>query len=132
MRDPPKSKGCGSDQRTVTRATQSPPADARNASVTDMSERGETSTGRVESMNVQRVGAIAAFGSVVGLYVVAVVFSIVGDLGPVWEFFAFGTWLFAFAGVGVLIVFRRPGNAIAWLCLGFALVWAINLAADTL
>lgn len=82
-------------------------------------------------MNVQRVGAIAAFGSVVGLYVVAVVFSIVGDLGPVWEFFAFGTWLFAFAGVGVLIVFRRPGNAIAWLCLGFALVWAINLAADT-
>lgn len=73
-------------------------------------------------MNVQRVGAIAAFGSVVGLYVVAVVFSIVGDLGPVWEFFAFGTWLFAFAGVGVLIVFRRPGNAIAWLCLGFALV----------
>src|SRR5690606_35772530 len=115
MRAPPKSKGCGSDQRTVTRATQSPPADARNASVAELSERWGTRTGRSEPLYGQRVGAIAACGCVVGRYVVAFVFSIVGDLGPVWEFFAFGTWLFACAGVGVLLVFRRPGNAIAWL-----------------
>lgn len=83
-------------------------------------------------MNAQRAGAMAAFGSVIGLFATAVFASTIGNLGPVWEYFAFGTWLFAFAGVGVLIAFRRPGNAIAWLCLGFAFAWATNLTADTL
>ncbi len=36
-----------------------------------------------------------------------------------------GVWLFAFAVVGLLIVYQRPWNPIGWICLLFALTWAL-------
>lgn len=82
-------------------------------------------------MSLQRIAATTAFGLVVGLFAGAAVISTAASLEPVWEVVAWGIWLFAFAGVGLLLVFRRPGNAIAWLCLGFALFWAAQLASDS-
>lgn len=76
--------------------------------------------------------AVATFVFVVASFLVAVVASYAGDLIATWEIWAYGTWLLAFAVVGLLIVFRRPGNAIAWLCLGFATVWAAYFALDSL
>jgi len=34
--------------------------------------------------------------------------------------------LFAFPVVGVLVAYRRPGNRIAWLCLGVGLAWGLE------
>lgn len=81
-------------------------------------------------MNTQRVVAMATVTMVVAMYALAIVVSTIGDLVPPWEMAAFGAWLLAFAVVGVLIVFRRPGNPIAWLCLGFAFPFAAYFAAD--
>lgn len=83
-------------------------------------------------MNTQRVAAGVIFLGVVSLFALTVVVTLAGGPAPLWEGLAFGAWLFAFALVGLLIVFRRPGNAIAWLCLGFALAWGFQIAFETI
>lgn len=83
-------------------------------------------------MEKRGVLAVGTFVFVLGSFLVAVVVSNAGDLIATWEIAAYGIWLLAFAAVGLLIVFRRPGNAIAWLCLGFATVWAVYFALDAI
>ena len=50
-----------------------------------------------------------------------------GNAGP-WgwaDALGFSLWISLFTVVGVIIAFHRPGNRIAWICLGFGGVWAI-------
>ena len=39
------------------------------------------------------------------------------------DILAFSVWIAAFTVVGVIIAFNRPGNPVAWICLGFGGVW---------
>jgi len=52
-----------------------------------------------------------------------------GDLA---DALGFSLWISAFTVVGVIIAFHRPGNRIAWICLGFAGVWSIWILLDGL
>jgi len=50
-----------------------------------------------------------------------------GNTGP-WgwgDALGYSLWISLFTAVGVIIAFHRPGNRIAWICLGFSGVWAI-------
>ena len=50
-----------------------------------------------------------------------------GNMGPwVWgDALGYSLWISLFTVVGVIIAFHRPGNRIAWICLGFSGVWAV-------
>ena len=41
-------------------------------------------------------------------------------------------WISAFTAVGVITAFHRPGNPIAWTCLGFSAVWSSWILFDGL
>jgi hypothetical protein len=41
-------------------------------------------------------------------------------------------WISAFTAVGVLIAFHRPGNPIAWICLGFSAVWSFWVLGESM
>jgi hypothetical protein len=45
------------------------------------------------------------------------------SLGDWADVLGFTAWISAFTVVGVIIAIHRPGNPVAWLCLGFAGVW---------
>jgi hypothetical protein len=54
------------------------------------------------------------------------------QLGDWGDAIGFGLWGTAFTVVGVIIAFHRPGNPLAWICLGFSGVWSIWILLDGL
>lgn len=62
-----------------------------------------------------------------------VVFGSMGHQQWAWaDALGFSLWISLFTVVGVLIAFHRPGNPIAWICLGFSGVWSIWIFLDRL
>ena len=69
--------------------------------------------------------AIAAAALIAAFYLGAL--FVFGNTGP-WgwaDALGFSLWISLFTVVGVIIAFHRPGNRIAWICLGFSGVWSI-------
>jgi hypothetical protein len=54
------------------------------------------------------------------------------SLGDWADVLGFTAWISAFTVVGVIIAIHRPGNPVAWLCLGFAGVWSTWILLDGL
>jgi hypothetical protein len=88
----------------------------------------------VNQSSSRRVAIAAAF--LVGTVYLAtlVVFANVGawQLVDLVDAIGFSIWVAAFTVVGVIIAFNRPGNAVAWICLGFGAVWSVWMFADGL
>jgi hypothetical protein len=69
------------------------------------------------------------------LFAAAVLLSVSiggGGWGPWLEALRIGVWIFAFSIVGLLVAIHRPGNAVAWVCLAFGLVWTVWSLSDAL
>lgn len=68
------------------------------------------------------------FAAVIGLIYVAsvIVYSLAGSgaLVDLVDALGFSLWISAFTAVGLIIVFHRPGNVVAWICLAFSGVWS--------
>ncbi len=59
---------------------------------------------------------------------------IFGNAGP-WgwaDALGYSLWISLFTVVGVIIASHRPGNRIAWICLGFSGVWSIWIFLDAI
>lgn len=75
--------------------------------------------GRAVAIAVFALTTLAYVGGLVLRYLAAEPFTLNEALVPV---------LFAFSVVGFLIALNRPGNGIAWICLGIGAVWAVETA----
>ena len=54
------------------------------------------------------------------------------ELADLGDTLGFTVWIVAFTVVGVIIAFHRPGNPVAWICLGFSAAWSIWILLDGL
>jgi hypothetical protein len=54
------------------------------------------------------------------------------DLADLGDTIGFTVWIVAFTVVGVIIAVHRPGNPVAWICLGFSGAWSVWILLDGL
>ncbi len=86
-----------------------------------------------ESIARRTAIGVAVFITIVFLASLIVYASIeswqLADLG---DTLGFSLWISAFTVVGVIVAFHRPGNPVAWICLGFSGVWSVWVLLDGL
>jgi hypothetical protein len=75
------------------------------------------------------VAVLIAMTYIASLVVYARIESGQTDWGDI---LGFSVWIAAFTVVGVIIAFNRPGNPVAWICLGFSGLWSIWILLDGL
>ncbi|HEY6628392.1 MAG TPA: hypothetical protein VI193_05390, partial [Acidimicrobiia bacterium] len=54
------------------------------------------------------------------------------ELADLGDTIGFTVWIVAFTVVGVIIAVHRPGNPVAWICLGFSGAWSVWILLDGL
>lgn len=69
---------------------------------------------------------IAVFGLTTGLYIAGLILVLMGG-GQLWLNELLLPVVYAFAVVGFLIALKRPGNMIAWICLGGSFIWGLEV-----
>ena len=110
----------------MSRSPRVTPSDPVASSAMSRSPR-VTPSDTVASSAMRRAAAWGLFGVYLALSAACVGFVVVQDASPD----SLGAlWFAGFAGAGVLIALRRPGNAVGWILLGTAIFFAFGEAAE--